>query len=123
MGNQNKIFKEDVQSVLDSIIRFLSSIKAIQNTPYGGYNSEVVDRNDISVIKAKHAGIFKSSVSPGDKIEVDQVMGFIFDPLDGSVREKLISPHSGVLTCMYNYPQVYEQTILFRIAKRSERDQ
>ncbi|MEY3089963.1 MAG: hypothetical protein RL113_279 [Pseudomonadota bacterium] len=122
LGNQNKILKEDVQNALDGIIRFLSSVKAIQNTPYGGYQSEVVDRNDIFVIKAKHAGIFKSSVNPGDKVQTDQVLGFIFDPLDGTVRDKLVAEESGVLTCMYNYPLIYEQTILFRIAKTSKRD-
>jgi predicted deacylase len=116
-GNQNKIIKNEAQQVLDSLIRFLSSIKAIQASSYGGFNSEVVDRTSIDVVKAKQAGIFKSSVKPGDKVQKDQKLGSIFDPLDGTIKEVLLSSQNGIVTCIYNYPLIHEQTILFRILK------
>ena len=116
-GNQNRIFKEEVQSVFESIIRFLSSVNAIKNQPYGGYRSEVVTRKNISIVKAKHAGIFKPSVKPGDKVIKGQTLGFVFDSLDGKIKETIVATVDGVLTCNYNYPLIHENSIVFRIAK------
>jgi len=116
-GNQNRIFNEDVESVLESIIRFLSSVKAIQNKPYGGYKSEIITRDNISVVKAKHAGIFNPLVKPGDTIKKGQTLGYVFDSLDGKIKETLVATDDGVLTCIYKYPLIYEHSIIFRIVK------
>lgn len=116
-GNQNTIFKEDTQNILDGVIRFLASIDAIDMRSKGGFKSEVVTRDNIDVIKAQNAGIFKPSFKPGERVKKGQLLGVIFDSLEGEIKENIIARYDGILTCVYNYPLINEHSIAFRLVK------
>ncbi len=117
LGNQNILFKKDTQIVIDAIVRFLSSIKAIKYSPLGGYSSELIRRENIDIIKSFCAGIFKPSVKAGDRVKRHQILGTIFDPMDGEIKEKITSNYDGIVTCIHNYSLIYQYSVAFRVAK------
>lgn len=116
-GSKNNIFKEDATMVIDSLIRFLSLKKIINFNIYGGNKSFVVSRNDIEVVKAKSAGIFKSNIRPFIRVKKGDILGVIYDSMTGETKENIISPVDGTVTCLYNYPLIFQQTVVFRIVK------
>lgn len=116
-GAKNDIIKEDAISVMDSIIRFLSSKNAINFNVFGAHCSVVIDKETIEVIKAKCAGIFKPNITPSSRIKKGEVLGIIYDSLNGEIKERIIAPTDGIVTCIYNYPLIFEHTVAFRIAR------
>lgn len=116
-GSKNNIFKDDANSVLDALIRFLVSKNAINFNIFGGFQSYVLTRENIEIIKAKSAGIFKPSVKPSTRIKKGESLGIIYDSLSGEIKEKIVSNIDGIVTCIYNYPLIFEHTVAFRVAK------
>lgn len=117
LGNQNTLLKEDIQTSLDSIIRFLSYEGVLDRPPHGGCNSILIHREQITIVKANHAGLFKPAIRPANRVKKGEKLGVIFDALTGTIKDEILAPHDGIVTCIYNYPLVYEHSVLFRIAQ------
>ncbi|MEW6551791.1 MAG: M14 family metallopeptidase [Campylobacterota bacterium] len=116
-GSKNNIFKDDATMVIDSLIRFLSSKNAINFSIFGGNTSSLINRDNIEVIKAKTAGIFKPNIKPSTRVKQGDVLGIIYDSMTGETKEKIVSCVDGVVTCLYSYPLIFEHTVAFRIAR------
>ena len=69
----------------------------------------------VHFVNADCPGIFIPSSDHKDHLEKGQPLGEIVDPLTGTVRQKLISPTSGLLFTLREYPAVYEGSLIARI--------
>lgn len=66
-------------------------------------------------INAKTSGIFVPSLGHCGSVQKDQVIGRIIDPLEGLVREELLSPCAGLVFTLREYPLVYTGSLVARI--------
>jgi len=116
-GNNKHLFRDDSQNILDSLIRFLTKKNVINFNIFGGQESFVISRENIEIVKAKNAGIFRPSTVPSARVKKGDILGIIYDSLNGEIKEKIIAPCDGLVTCLYSYPLIFEHTVAFRIAK------
>lgn len=70
-------------------------------------------------VRAHQSGILRSLVANGAKVEIDEVLAYINDPL-GEKSEPLLSPIAGIVIGKTNLPLVFEGEAVFHIAKYEE---
>jgi hypothetical protein len=70
-------------------------------------------------VRAHQSGILRSLVANGAKVEIDEVLAYINDPL-GEKSEPLLSPIAGIVIGKNNLPLVFEGEAVFHIAKYEE---
>lgn len=102
---------------IEAITRFLSKNNIIDFAVAEGYSSNVITRDKIEVLKASKAGLFDPKVSPASVVKKGQVLSYTTNAQDGRTMEKIVSPCDGIVTCIYDYPLIFERSIAFRIAK------
>ena len=73
-------------------------------------------------VRAAQSGILRSLVATGSRVEVDDVLAYISDPL-GESSEQLISPVDGIVIGKTNLPLVFAGEAIFNIASYEEIDQ
>lgn len=69
----------------------------------------------VSFVNAGGPGIFFPYSVHRDYVEQGQELGVIADPLTGQVKERLLSPATGLLFTLREYPVVYEGSLIARI--------
>lgn len=116
-GKRSEIDYENGALTLEAITRFLSKNKLIDFAVAEGYSSNVITREKIEVLKAAKAGLFEPKVHPASVVKKGQVLSYTTNAQDGKTLEKIISPCDGIVTCIYDYPLIFERSIAFRIAK------
>lgn len=112
-GTIDQISSSEVQGAL---IRFMSKRKMLDMEVFDGFQSNLIEPENITILKASRAGIFEPLVSCGTTIQKGDTLGRITDALSGEKLEKIIAPVSGVLTCQYSYSLIFQNSIAFRIA-------
>ena len=70
-------------------------------------------------LRAQQSGILRSLVATGSRVEVDEVIAYINDPL-GEKSEPLLSPVDGIVIGKTNLPLVFEGEAVFHIARYEE---
>lgn len=115
-GKTNEIELDTSQQTVDAILRFMSRI-GVLNTRIrqAGYESVLLDEDDLINVKAQRAGILRRLKYPGEKVEKQETIAEVLDPYDGSVKEKVTAPKSGVVFFAHNKPLCLQNSILFRI--------
>ena len=73
-------------------------------------------------VRAAQSGILRSLVATGSRVEVDDILAYISDPL-GESSEQLISPVDGIVIGKTNLPLVFAGEAIFNIASYEEIDQ
>lgn len=76
------------------------------------FSSEV---GDVFYLNAPKSGLFVPELDHCEIIKKDDKIGSIVNPIDGSVLAEIISPSSGILFTLREYPVVYEGSLLARI--------
>ena len=103
---------------IDSILRFLKKIHVLDvRVQNAGYESIVLDEDELVNIIARRAGIFYRMVGAGPHVKEGQVLARILDPYDCSVLEEIKAPVGGTVFFAYNKPLTLEHAILYRIQK------
>ncbi|MDD6155246.1 MAG: M14 family metallopeptidase [Eubacteriales bacterium] len=69
----------------------------------------------VSFVNATESGIFIPSVKHASHVMKGQEVGLIVDSLTGEVSERLLSPATGLLFTLREYPVVYEGSLIARI--------
>lgn len=69
----------------------------------------------VPFVNAGAAGIFIPAVAHAAHVERGQELGAVVDPLTGEVCQRLVSPASGLLFTLREYPVVYEGSLIARI--------
>lgn len=115
-GKNGSIDHAVSSEVQGALVRLMAK-RGILNLPvFAGFQSNIIEPENITVLKASYAGIFDSLVSCGSSVERGDILGRITDALSGEKLEKIIAPIGGVLTCQYSHPLIFQNSIAFRIA-------
>lgn len=115
-GSKASINEDHYKIAFDAMLRFLSKIKAINIKVLNNFDSNIVRREQIDVLKAKQSGIFEPICKVGDIVKKEQLIGTISDSLNGEIIDEIKSPADGVITCMYSFPLIFQNSVSFRIA-------
>ena len=115
--SDNQVDKKIASQINQAMIRFMDKTKIIDYHIFNGYESTVIDRNSIAVVKSPRSGIFISKELPGNYVSKDQVIGEIVHSLEGDVIHQFLAPCNGMITCYYANSLIFENAIAFRIAK------
>ena len=113
----NQVDKKIASQINQAIIRFMDKSKIVDYHIFNGYESTIIDRNSIEVIKTPKSGIFISKELAGNYVSKDQVIGEIVHSLEGNVIHQFLAPCNGMITCFYSNSLIYEHAVAFRIAK------
>ena len=115
--SDNQVDRKIASQINQAMIRFMDKTKIIDYHIFNGYESTVIDRNSIAVVKSPRSGIFISKELPGNYVSKDQVIGEIVHSLEGDVIHQFLAPCNGMITCFYRNSLIYEHAVAFRIAK------
>ena len=69
----------------------------------------------VSFLNADKSGIFLPKAKHNSKVEKDEEIGRIINPIEGTVKEVLTSPCDGWLFTLREYPVVYSGSLIARI--------
>ena len=117
-GQTNYVEDSTSGQTIDSILRFLKKIHVLDvRVQNAGYESIVLDEDELVNIIARRAGIFYRIIGAGPHVKEDQVLARILDPYDCSVLEEIKAPVGGTVFFAYNKPLTLEHAILYRIQK------
>lgn len=105
------------KTIIQSLVRFLGNIDAIDHKIFNGYSTNVITKDQIEIIKAKESGIFVPIKHPGDYVSNGEILGKVIHSLRGDVAHEFISPCDGMITCYYNQALLFENAVTFRIAR------
>ena len=115
--SDNQVDKKIASQINQAMIRFMDKTKIINYHIFNGYESTVIDRSSIDVVKSPRSGIFISKELPGNYVSKDQVIGEIVHSLEGDIIHQFLAPCNGMITCFYSNSLIYEHAVAFRIAK------
>lgn len=87
------------------------------DTPHETLNS--LDR-EVYFLNAKASGIFVPHVEHCAIMEKGEEIGCILDPLEGTVKDRITTPCSGLLFTLREYPVVYTGSLIARMIEGVE---
>ncbi len=115
--SDNQVDKKIASQINQAIIRFMDKSKIINYHIFNGYESTIMDRNTISIVKSPKSGIFIPKELAGNYVSKDQIIGEIVDSLEGNIIHQFLAPCNGMITCFYSNSLIYEHAVAFRIAR------
>lgn len=117
-GQTNYVENATSDQTIDAILRFLNKIGVSDYKVRSvGYDSIVMEEEDLINMRAHRAGIFYRVVGAGQNVHKDDVLARILDPNDCSVLEEITAPDSGVIFFAHNRPLVLEHNVIYRIER------
>jgi uncharacterized protein len=116
-GKKGTLRKIESGKVIEAIIRFLSLRGLIDYTVFQGAKGNIITKESIEIIKSVAAGLFDALALVGDHVAHGQPLARIYNALDGSLLQTIVSPCEGIITCRYDYPLIFQNAIAYRIAK------
>lgn len=80
----------------------------------------IISRNpeDVSYLNARVSGLFLPEVCHGARLEKNELIGRIVDPLYGNVLDEVRAPEDGMLFTIRDYPIVVEGSLMGRLLKK-----
>ncbi len=100
-----------------AILRFLDRQGIVSiNTP-PGYITKITDESRTKQIRSEAAGIFRSVVAIGKRVDRGDLLGVISDPFEGEVVSEIRSPVSGTVYFEYHDPLINSNTVCFKIIR------
>jgi uncharacterized protein len=115
-GKNGSINQSDSSEVQGALVRLMAKRGILELPMFEGFVSNIIHPENITLLKAAHAGIFDSLVLCGTTITKGETLGQITDALSGEKLENIIAPIDGVVTCQYANPLIFQNSIAFRIA-------
>ena len=117
-GQTNYVEDSTSNLTIDSILRFLKKIHVLDvRAQNAGYESIVLDEDELVNVIARRAGIFYRMIGAGPHVKEGQVLARILDPYDCSVLDEVKAPVCGTVFFAHNKPLTLEHAIIYRIQK------
>lgn len=111
------IDKTQSDQIVQAMLRFMNHNKIINYHMFNEYESNVLTKTNIKIIKSPKSGIFTSKKNSGEYIYKGDILGEITDALTGEVIHKVKAPCNGMITCILSHSLIVENAIMYRIAK------
>ncbi len=100
-----------------AILRFLDRQGIVSiNTP-PGYITKITDESRTKQIRSEAAGIFRSVVDIGKRVDRGDLLGIISDPFEGETVSEIRSTVSGTVYFEYHDPLINSNTVCFKIIR------
>lgn len=123
MGVGMRITKEYCSQLMDGIINLLINLDMLKDTVAPEIRNPIVSLDgSVGFVNSPTAGIFVPDIDFGSVVEKDTIIGNIVNPLTGEIAEKVISPCSGLLFTLREYPVVYGGSLIARILQTERKD-
>ena len=117
-GQTNHVEHSTSDQTIDSILRFLNKIGVSQYEVRSiGYESILMEEEELINIRAHRAGIFYRVVGAGQNVHRGDTLARILAPYDCSVLEEVKAPESGIVFFAHNRPLALEHNIIYRIQR------
>ena len=100
-----------------AILRFLDKQGIISAHTPPGYITKIIDESKTKQIRSETAGVFKSVIEIGKRVERGDMLGVISDPFEGEVVSEIRSTVSGTVYFEYHDPLINANTVCFKIIK------
>ncbi|MBQ8095232.1 MAG: succinylglutamate desuccinylase/aspartoacylase family protein [Clostridia bacterium] len=114
-GKTTEIDENAADQTLRAIIRFLNSRGIIRSEFTPGQYSSIITNHDLTTVSASSAGLFRRVKLAGAHVRKGEQLAFIINPLDGSIREVLKTPVTGMLFFVQDGPFITEHNVVFNI--------
>jgi len=114
-GKKGILRKHEANKVFDAIVRFLAKKGLIDFLTFEGSHGNLVMPSDLEAIKSTAAGLFDALANIGDSVVHGQPLARIFNSLDGTLLQTIISPCDGIISCKYDYSLIFQNAIAYRI--------
>lgn len=114
-GKTSEIDENAAEQTLRAIIRFLNSRGIIRSETTPGHAASVITNEDMVSVSATSAGLLRRVKFAGAHVRRGEQLAFIINPLDGSVREVLKTPATGMLFFVQDGPFIVEHSPVFQV--------
>lgn len=114
-GKTQEIDEAAADQTLRAIIRFLNGRGIIRSEQTPGQKSAVITNADINTVSSKAAGLLRRVKHAGAHVRRGEQLAFIINPLDGSVKEVLKAPVTGMLFFIQDGPFITEHSPVFQV--------
>ncbi len=121
MGVGMRITREYCLQLMDGILNLLVNLGMLTDVEPPEIREPIVSLDgDVGFINSPAAGIFVPETAFGSTVEKGDIIGKIVNPLTGSVAENAVSPCSGLLFTLREYPVVYGGSLIARILRQED---
>ena len=114
-GKTDEIDEAAADQTLRAILRFLAMRGVIRGDNATVHPSTVITNDDVISVTSKTAGLLRRVKFAGAHVRRGEQLAFIINPQDGSVRETLKTPVTGMLFFMQDGPFITEHSPVFQI--------
>ena len=114
-GKTREIDEAAAEQTLRAIIRFLNGRGIIRSDVTPGHASSVIADGDLLTVSAASAGLLRRIKFAGAHVRRGEQLAFIMNPCDGSVRETLKAPATGMLFYVQDGPFIAEGSPVFQV--------
>lgn len=111
----DRISRESTRSGLRPVMAFLDNIGVVKTPHHGGYISQVIDDDDMIIVRALEAGFFEPQVRVQQEVKRGTLLAKILNPLDGEVLEQIYAPKAGIVFFMHSDPMTYGHTAVIKL--------
>lgn len=117
--NETDVIDEvSARQAVAAVLRFLTRMGVIRYNSHGGYIANIVNENDLTLVRNKEAGIYRRIKLPGDEVHRGDILSEIIDPYEGEVISQVIAPTGGIIFFSHKSPLVNENEIVYKIIRR-----
>lgn len=114
-GKTREIDEAAADQSLRAIVRFLNSRGVIRSETAPGHASSIITNADMTSVSATSAGLLRRVKFASAHVRRGEQLAFIINPCDGSVREVLKAPVTGMLFFMQDGPFITEHSPVFQV--------
>ena len=115
--NTARVDEESALQAENAVLNFMSRRGLIRCHARGGFHSEVICTSDFISVRADHSGFLKCLFTPGQTVEIGQLLARILDPYEGCVLSELAAPVRGVVAFAGDEPMTYENTAVLKLIR------
>ena len=119
MGVGMRLTKEYGEQMVTGILNMMREF-GMWDGEVGPVSTPIVssDPDEVEFLNAPCSGVFMKTKNHGTWVRKGETVGYIFDPLEGTVKEYINASKSGLLFTIREYPMVGEGSLMGRILVR-----
>jgi predicted deacylase len=122
MGVGMRITEDYCAQLLDGILNLLANLGMWGGGP-GYVRTPIVSKDrHVGFVNSDAAGIFIPCTAHGGYVGEGDCIGFVIDPLTGTVAETVLAPCEGLVFTLREYPVVFGGSLLARILEYQKND-
>lgn len=110
-----RISREGARRGVRSVLAFLDNIGVVKTPHHGGYISQVIDDDEMVIVRATEAGFFEAQVKVQQEVKRGALLARILNPLDGETLEQIYAPTAGIVFFMHSDPLTYGHTAVIKL--------